>query len=891
MSERMICRQCSGGGSFTIAGAKPHYAPDRPFKLEHVLLDVSVEPETKYLTGTVKHRVTAVAPDQRKLKLDQVGLTIDEAAVNGKNAKFFVVGNSLSIELRSDSEPPVAPGEIVEFTVKYSVRQPRRGLFFTGPDADYPKKPYQVWSQGQDEDSRYWFPTFDYPNQKATSEVIATVPDGYTAISNGALISCKEVDRGKRFHYRLGVPHVTYLISLVVGKFSTWSDKGPNNLLIQYFVQPGREEDGKRMFKNTSLMIGAFERKIGVDFPYEKYSQVAVQDFIFGGMENTSATTLTELSLHDERAHLDYSSDSLVAHELAHQWFGDLLTCRDWSHGWLNEGFATFMERVWVEEDKGPNGGFDEAKYHSYQDMNEYLSEDKSRYRRPVVCNTYVEPIDIFDAHLYQKGGLVLNMIRHILGDALFWQSVRNYVNRHKGGNVETLDFVRIIEDTTGRNLRRIFDEWLFNAGYPEFDLSCSWNEDKKIAELVIEQKQTGGQESATKNGSVTPLFHLPVVIDFTMSDGQRITHSLEIGEARERVLIACPSKPLMVRFDPDNWIPKTVKFSRTREMLLYQLVNDPDCIGRIGAAKELAKTADQEVVESLGKAVLKDHFWGVKAEIASILAEIRTQAACDGLTQAIRALDVEHPKARRAIVKALGKFKNEKASSVLRKIAEKDVSYYVEAEATIAWASSVTRADLIGATSPDAERISGLIEEFLSSQLKKDSHRDAIRSASLKAFTNIPGIGSGDRQGSVTKVVSWTKRGLPHDARIAAVDCLGQIAKGAGQLERTRILAVFTELADEDDFRLRMALVGALEKSEMSEAISLLSRIKMLDVDGRVRKNANFGIGVLETARTMPESVSNLKAALEKLEEEQRKLRSMLEDQRVVNKEKTQLL
>src|SRR6185437_11759410 len=164
-------------------------------------------------------------------------------------------------------------------------------------------------------------------------------------------------------------------------------------------------------------MIEAFEAKVGVPYAYEKYSQVAVQDFIFGGMENTSATTQTDRTLHDARAHLDFTSDSLVSHELAHQWFGDLLTCRDWSHGWLNEGFATFMERVWVENDTGQHGGVDEAKYYSYQDLKEYLQEDSGGYRRPIVSNTYIEPIDLFDRHLYQKGGLVLNLLRYVLGE------------------------------------------------------------------------------------------------------------------------------------------------------------------------------------------------------------------------------------------------------------------------------------------------------------------------------------------------------------------------------------------------------------------------------------------------------------------------------------------
>ena len=276
-----------------------------------------------------------------------------------------------------------------------------------------------------------------------------------------------------------------------------------------------------------------------------------MQDFIFGGMENTSATTQTDLTLHDERAHMDFTSDGLVSHELAHQWFGDLLTCRDWSHGWLNEGFATFMERMWIENDTGPHGGMDEAKYYSYMDLKDHLEEDSKKYRRPIVCNTYIEPIDLFDTHLYQKGGLVIGLIRATLGEENFWKAIHHYVTKHREQNVETIDLIRAIEETTGRNLRSLFDEWVFSAGFPEFELTYNWNDEKKLAEIVIEQKQTDGQPNLVKDGTTTSLFHLPAVVELTLEGGKKHTQLVELGEARERIFLSAVSKPFMVRFDP----------------------------------------------------------------------------------------------------------------------------------------------------------------------------------------------------------------------------------------------------------------------------------------------------------------------------------------------------
>jgi aminopeptidase N len=860
----------SGHHSFLVPGSRAHYAPDLPVRLEHILIDVAVDPKARTLKGTVTQRLRVIAPGQRRLRLDQVALAIEECRVGGKVAQFSVEGNHLDVEL---AEAP-APGSELELAIRYETRAPLRGIYFTGPDADYPHKPFQVWTQGQDEDSRHWVPTFDYPNQKATSEVIATVPKGFTAISNGALLSRDEVAGGTRFHYKLGTPHVTYLITLAVGEFAAWEDKGPRGLPVQYFVAPGREEDGKRSFGGTPKMIEAFEARIGVPYPYEKYSQVAVQDFIFGGMENTSATTQTDLTLHDARAHLDFSSDSLVAHELAHQWFGDLVTCRDWSHGWLNEGFATFMERVWLEHKQGEGGGADEARYYQFHDLKEHLEEDRNHYRRPIVCNRYIEPIDLFDTHLYHKGGLVLNLLRNVLGEELFWKSIQLYVTRHRGGSVETLDLIRAIEDATGRNLRRFFDEWIFGAGYPELELSYAWHDEKKLAELVIEQKQTGGQESVTENGATTNLFHLPAVIELTLADGKKVRETIELGgAARDRVFLPAASKPVMVRFDPGHFIPKTMKFPRPKELLLFQLERDDDIMGRIEAAHELAKIGGADVTSALGKAAASDRFWGVQAEAASALAEVRSDAALDAL---IGALKAKHPKARRGIAQALGKFKSEKAALALRKLAEKDESYYVEADATAAWAAARGRA----VPTPDPARVEET-ESFLLAQLEKPAFREVIRTGALRALAELPGASRGERPRATAALLGWTKRGKPTDARVAAVTALGALARSATTPERARVLEAFSQLADEPDFRLRRALVGALAACEATDAIPILERIRALDPDGRVRRAAQTSASALATAGAVPESVSALKAALEKLEEEHRKLRAQVEEKK----------
>ncbi|MEO8554215.1 MAG: M1 family metallopeptidase, partial [Kofleriaceae bacterium] len=378
---------------FAFPGTQPKFAPDRVVDILHILLELEIDPEARTVAGTATLRAAALAPTSF-VELDAVELAIDKVTANGKPAPFRHDGKKLRIELAK----PLEPANELVLAITYH-GSPRRGLYFTGPDAGYPDKPTQAWTQGQDEDSRYWFPCFDSPHEKATSEVIATVPARMFALSNGNLISDRTSGDKRTVHWRLDVPHSAYLVTLAVGNFSmietTWRD-----IPVVYYVERGREAECERTLARTPEMLELFSTKFGVAYPYPRYSQVFVADFIFGGMENTSATTLTDSVLIDERAALDYDIDSLVSHELAHQWFGDLVTCRDWGEGWLNEGFATYSEYIWREHHEGRDAA--DLELEEWGDS--YMGEDSGRYRRTIATKLYDEPIDIFDSHLYEKG-------------------------------------------------------------------------------------------------------------------------------------------------------------------------------------------------------------------------------------------------------------------------------------------------------------------------------------------------------------------------------------------------------------------------------------------------------------------------------------------------------
>ncbi|MCI0594937.1 MAG: M1 family metallopeptidase, partial [candidate division Zixibacteria bacterium] len=354
-----------------------HYARDRVFDLIHVRLEISFNEAERSLAGKVTHTFTPLLPDQRYLFLDAVGLEIEKVSDPTRNLLTF---EQLDEGLKIDLRLPYRPfADTFAITVEYGGK-PKAGVYFVQPDAKYPRKKRQIWTQGETENTRYWIPIYDYPNDKAASEMIVTVPEKYLAVSNGELVSDTRAGGKRVFHWRENVPHVPYLISLVAGEYEMAAETttvyagGETKVVpVLFYYPPGEKEKAIRSFGKTGKMVRFFSEKIGVPYPYEKYSQATVDEFMWGGMENISATTQTERTLHDRLAHQDFKSEGLVAHELAHQWWGDLLTCRDWSHIWLNEGFATYFDNLFQEYDLGP----DEMPVQMREDLKNYLEEDR----------------------------------------------------------------------------------------------------------------------------------------------------------------------------------------------------------------------------------------------------------------------------------------------------------------------------------------------------------------------------------------------------------------------------------------------------------------------------------------------------------------------------------
>ncbi len=850
MSHRHLCahacmtaeRSSSGARPFRLPGDLPQWGRPRAFSLDALSLELDLDLEAHAVEGVAALTLRRVDPEARWAVLDAIDFDISAVERPRAEAREPAAYDYDGEVLRIDLSDVAAGGEAVVH-VRYRAA-PRRGLYFTAPDASRPDRPRQVWSQCQDQDGRYWFPCQDHPGQRMRTALSVRVPRGWFALSNGVLVERRDEGELTRFVWRQDAPHPAYLVTLAAGELDEEHTE-LDGLPISYYVPKGRREDIARSLGRTPEMVRVFAERLSTPFPWDKYAQIVVTEFIFGGMENTSATTLFERALLDERAALDVDMDALVAHELAHQWFGDLVTCRHWSHAWLNEGFATYMEHVWKEHREGR----DAYLYNLEQDLDLYLAEHGGRYGRPIVENVWAAPIDVFDRHLYQKGGLVLHAIRQHLGDAAFWRGLAFYLERHRGQSVETRDLLRALEESTGRSLEELFHQWVERPGHPALEV---WVErDEGRLKVGVTQTQA---DATSEDGT----FHLelPVVV----VDGQGVAerHVLDVRRREETFTLLAGERPKMVLVDPEMTAPGTVTLTMPLPMLEAQLTSAEAARPRWLAARALGARNEPRATRALARALAGDAFWAVRAEAAKALGEQSTPAALQQLLDAPRDAD---PHVRRAVAGALGRFRGEAraADQLLSWIAEGDPSYLVEAE--------LRRA--LGATRDARAR------EVLARSLREDagSWGDVVRAAAADGLGQLVDPDAVGPLLSVMEDVTTTPT-----ARRAAVVALGQARDYVSERPVLRRIREAAE-AQLDDFdpNVRIAVARLLASAADPAGQPTLDRLARTELDGRVRRAAREARRDLSSRLQSPPELGALRDEVEKLRGEVRSLRAEL--------------
>jgi len=797
---------CASNASLKAFGQDPpwksvtaRYARSRNFDLIHSLIRVRFDEATKTVFGEVTHTLKPMSDDLSSITLDAVKLNVTNVVLkSGKALKFHTSLDHLDIDL----DRGYKTGEQIEIVITYSTVSPQKGMYFIRPDPAYPNRPAQIWSQGESEETRHWQPTYDEPNDKATTEIYITTLSKYTAIANGALIDTKDNGDGTRtWHWREDKPHSTYLTSIAIGDYAEVKQES-QPLNVRYYIYPSKQTEGDMLFKKTPQIIDYFSKQIGYQYPYEKYSQIVAADFA-GSMENISATTHTDQLLHDKRTHQDITYEDYVSHELAHQWWGDLLTCRDWSDIWLNEGFATYFEKVWTEHDLGP----DDGAYWKIDYQDQYLKEE-SQYKRPIVYHYYTSPDDMFDRTTYAKGGLVLNMLRFVLGDAQFWKALNYYAHKFEYQNVDTHEFQIAIQESTGQNLQWFFDEWLYHAGHPDFEVTEDWDSAAKSLKLTVKQTQ--------KVDDVTPLFTMPIDIEIVTESGRK-TNRVTVDKQNQDFYFPMDSRPLMVVFDKGDRLLKTLKFNKSKEELIYQLKNDTDINGRGFAAQGLAEFgSDEAVIKALKDALLADKYWYPSSEAAEALGNLKSQAALAVLVDGYKS---PNSKVRRAVVTALGNYSIPQVVDLLQKAINSDSSYYTQAAA-------ITSVAKIG-----GDRAFDIV----SSGLKLDSFREIVRQASLTGLATLK-----DPQ-AIPVLTEYLKYGQPKVLRITAVRGLVELGSGNEKVGATLI----PFLADDQD-TMRAAVAGALADLGVEAALEPLTTMSEHDPSDDVKAAAKAALAKL---------------------------------------------
>ncbi|MEO1392705.1 MAG: M1 family metallopeptidase [Cyanobacteria bacterium J06634_5] len=855
----------AGRKSFELPGAYPHYNPDRPGQVEHIALDLAFDIPKKSYTGTCKIRIAPVVSGLDSLTLDAVDLKINAVKLGNAKQAFDYDGEQLKVTLKN----PTEFGKPFTLTIDYANENPQRGIYFIGPDKHYPDKPTQVWTQGEDEDSRFWFPCFDYPGQLATSEIRARVPKKFTVVSNGELVGTKSEGSDKIYHWKLDKVHPSYLMTLAIGDFEaikdTWKDRS-----VSYYFEKGRKAEAKLTMGKTPQMIDTLSRWFGYDYPFSNYDQVCVSDFIFGGMENTTTTLLTDRCMIDKRAALDNQrAETLVAHELAHQWFGDLIVINHWSQAWVKEGAATYSEVLWVEETLGK----DEALYYHLNHARAYLSEDKSRYRRPLVTHIYREAIELYDRHIYEKGSCVYHMIRNEVGDELFTRTLGTLLTDNAHSTVETVDLLRAIDKATGRNLRFLFDQYVYRGGHPDYKVSYSWDPDSSMAKLTVTQTQVEDGKSQVQEG----LFDLKVPIGFGYVEGakegaknkQKVdvkTFKVRIHEREQALYFPLEKKPDFVSFDVGNHLLKTVELAYPVAELKAQLASDPDAISRLFAAEALAKKGSLEAIASLETALTNDPFWAVRAEVAENLGSVKLTQAEDAL---LKGLKDKHPRVRRAVVEALGDVKTADSYKALKGVVEKgDASYYVESAA----ARSLGK---IGKATIDGKEKEKKTLKLLDTVLKeKSGWNEVVRSGAIAGLAQFK-----SSEAALDLLLPYTELGVPQALRLVAIRSLGAISLGQEKLAVERILERLEALSREDFFLTQVATVAALAQMEVRGAISILRALADHSPDGRVKRRADEAAQKVQKKIGADKAIADLRSELDEVKKTNKDLKSRLEN------------
>ena len=687
--------------------ANDHYTRSHDYDLIHQRIVVSnFNWDSTSFDGLVTTTLVALRPGLDSLILDE-GALLENTTVADR------AGHALRTARHGDTLVvfPAAPakfGDTLVFSVTYRGKV-KNGSGLTYITTDGMKhRPRQIWSQGEDHDNHYWFPTYDFPNDKMTWEVVATVDQGDMAVSNGRLVS--DVTRGgkRTLTWSQDRPSATYLVSLVVAPLAKIHDSW-EGIPVDYYTYHEDSAKAWPLFHETPDLIGVYSQLTGVRYPWAKYAQSTVADF-FGGMENVSATTLVDW-LPDQAAYLDrpWYQYVLIPHELAHQWFGDYVTTNNWANMWLNEGFAEFMPGQYWGLRKGAHA---EQDYY-VDEYRQYLRID-ARRPMPVASKG--------SNNIYPKGALVLEMLKHYLGDQRFWASIHTYLTTHALSGATSDDLRQAVLAATGENLDWFWSEWVYQAGYPTLDVTAAYDSTARTLSLTIKQTQTDSlkPDSTGLKFTVPQVFTMPLTIRVGTPAGD-VTRRIWLDAREQTVTVpGLAGAPTMVIVDDGNAVLKALTFDEPTAWLATQLTHDSDLWDRAWVIQQLNhRPADAAAGAALADAALHADYFLTRQMAVEALDTFPAAVAIPALQGALKDTSAA---VRTAALTSLGSVGGDQVAALARTALTSDPSYGVRAAAL---------RTLARATPGDAHAV-------LLAGLHTPSYQDQIQSAALRAIYQV---------------------------------------------------------------------------------------------------------------------------------------------------------
>ena len=823
----------------SINSPSQRYAPDRAVDIQHFDLDVTPDFKNRRVSGSATFTFQPILKPLGQLRLDAHNLEIHTVIGSAEIAVWQNTDRALIVTFAK----PIAPTTQAKLTVTYEA-EPKKGLYFRTPEMGYDPGDTHIWTQGEPIEARHWFPCFDAPNEFFTSTMTCRVPDGMTALSNGRKVSdaIDEKTKLRVIKWSQEKPHVNYLITLVAGYFKRLEEKH-GDLSMSFWTAPSDFSNAANSFRYTKECMEYFEAEIGVPYPWAKYDQVTVQDFNWGGMENTSISTLNASTLFSSETENIRSSQGLMAHELAHQWFGDLVTCKDWSQLWLNEGFATYYTHLFA----GHKDGIDEFRYSMYRDQKRLTS--RSNDNAPMVNRDYKIPEDMFRKYgflSYTKGSWILHMLRSQLGPELFRKCVKTYLERHRHGNVVTEDLRSIIEEYSGRSFDRFFDQYVFHAHHPELKIAYAWDEKAKLAKLSVQQTQ--------KIDDNVLLFHVPLPIRFKI-DGQAVDHTLPITKLNEDYYLPLAKAPQIVRIDPDLTLLAKITFAPPTAQIKAQLADPSDALGRQQAVELLAKRKDKTTVEKLHYVLQNDPFYGVRIAASRALRGIANDAAYAALAESTKQPDA---KVRSQVVSDIANQPKSNALPHLKRILGSEKNPSIRARAI---------SGLAGHEDPQANRL-------INKALGQTSFRNQIADAAVSALRKQ------DKPANIAKIRDAIKENGGQFTTNGYANALRAIAfLGRNQKNKTALREFFSSHIHNPKRRVALAAIDSLGQLGDPRAIAALEKFSANAEDDPRRRIAEQAIEKIRAGRKPADDYKNLRKEVSELKQSNSKLTKELDD------------